>query len=53
MQSTVLAELDIHEQDNVSSCWHCAVLIATPGRHMTNIGIEPMRCVIPVVCELA
>jgi hypothetical protein len=40
MRSTMLIELDIHEQDKVSSCWHCAVLIATPGRHMRNRGIE-------------
>jgi hypothetical protein len=40
VQSTVFAEQDIHEQDKVSSCWHWAVLIATPGRHMRNIGIE-------------
>lgn len=34
MRSMMLVELDIYEQDKVSSCWHCAVLVATPGRHI-------------------
>jgi hypothetical protein len=40
MRSKMLVELEIHERDKVSSCWHCAVLIAKPGRHIRNISIE-------------